>query len=352
MVIQSSAPTRIDLAGGTLDLWPLHHFFDNPPTLNAAINLYAKVELFFRPDKAIILESRDLGRKARFKNLAALPAKHPLILLIKLIRFYQPRTGLHMITDCQAPAGSGIGGSSALNIALNGALNRFTNKRYTREQMIEIAKNIETQVIDVPAGTQDYYSAMYGGVQTIQPGFVKTERRHLPIDLKDFNRRFILCYTGQPHHSGINNWSVYKKTIDGNANTLKSLSRIAEVTRGMEKQLAQGRLTRFEHWFNEEWKARKTLAPGISTAKMDRMILAAKKKGALAAKVCGAGGGGCVAFFVPPSNREDVLQTLQDHGGNILNFKFVSRGLRVTQDPNTTLMDPSTLYLLQSHLIY
>jgi D-glycero-alpha-D-manno-heptose-7-phosphate kinase len=330
-MIRSSAPTRIDLAGGTLDLWPLHLFFDNPPTLNAAIDLYATAELTARRDKTIVVESRDLGSKAKFRSLAAMPEKHPLVLLIKLIRFYQPKTGLHLITNCQAPAGSGIGGSSALNIALNGALNRFTNRRYTREQMIEIAKNIETQVIDVPAGTQDYYSAMYGGVQSIQPGFVKTESRHLPIDLKDLNRRFILCYTGQPHHSGINNWSVYKKTIDGNAKTLNSLSRIAEVTRGMEKQLAQGRLTRFEHWFNEEWKARKALAPGISTPKMDRMVRAAKKQGALAAKVCGAGGGGCVAFFVTPRKREAVTHALQDHGGNVLNFKFVSRGLRIVR---------------------
>jgi D-glycero-alpha-D-manno-heptose-7-phosphate kinase len=329
-MIRSSAPTRIDLAGGTLDLWPLHLFFDNPPTLNAAINLYASVELTARRDKAIILESRDLGRKATFRNLAALPEKHPLVLLIKLVRFYQPKTGLHLVTDCQAPAGSGIGGSSALNIALNGALNRFTNKRYSREQMIEIAQNIETQVIDVPAGTQDYYSAMYGGVQSLQPGMVKIERRRLPMNLKDINRRFILCYTGQPHHSGINNWSVYKKVIDGNAKTLKSLSRIAEVARRMEKPLAQGKLTRFDHWFNEEWQARKALAPGISTTKIDRMIVAAKKKGALAAKVCGAGGGGCVAFFVPSKKREDITQALQKHGGNVLNFKFVSLGLRVT----------------------
>jgi D-glycero-alpha-D-manno-heptose-7-phosphate kinase len=328
-MIQSSAPTRIDLAGGTLDLWPLHLFFDNPPTLNAAIDLYASVELTARRDKAIVIESRDLRRKATFRNLAALPEKHPLVLLIKLIRFYQPKTGLNMVTDCQAPAGSGIGGSSALNIALNGALNHFTNKRYNREQMIEIARNIETQVIDVPAGTQDYYSAMYGGVQSIQPGIVKIEPRHLPMDLKDLNQRFVLFYTGQPHHSGINNWSVYKKTIDGNAKTLKNLSRIADVARRMEKQLVQGRLSRFEHWFNEEWKARKALAPGISTASIDRMILAAKKKGALAAKVCGAGGGGCVAFFVPPRKRDDVIQALQEHGGNVLNFNFVSRGLRV-----------------------
>ncbi len=333
-MIRSSAPTRIDLAGGTLDLWPLHLFFDNPPTLNAAIDLYASVELTARRDKTIIIESRDLGRKAKFRNLAALPERHPLVLLIKLVRFYQPKTGLHLVTDCQAPAGSGIGGSSALNIALNGALNRFTKRRYNHEQMIEIARNIETQVINVPAGTQDYYSAMYGGAQSIRPGMVKTEPRHLPMDLKDLNRRFVLCYTGQPHHSGINNWSVYKKVIDGNPKAHKNLSRIAEVARRMETSLEQGRLTRFEHWFNEEWKARKALAPGISTASMDRMILAAKKKGALAAKVCGAGGGGCVAFFVPPRKREAVTQALQEHGGNVLNFKFVSRGLRVTRSPS------------------
>lgn len=333
-MIRSSAPTRIDLAGGTLDLWPLHLFFGNPPILNAAIDLYASVELTTRQDKAIIIESRDLGIKAKFRNLATLPEKHPLVLLIKLIRFYQPKTGLHMVTNCQAPAGSGIGGSSALNIALNGALNLLTKKHYRREQIIEIAKNIETQVIDVPAGTQDYYSAMHGGVQSIQPGMVKTEPHHLPINLKDLSRRFVLCYTGQPHHSGINNWSVYKKTIDGNKKTLKSLSRIAEVAHQMEKQLAQGRLTRFDHWFNEEWKARKALASGISTSKIDRMILAAKKKGALAAKVCGAGGGGCVALFVPPQKREDVIHALQEHGGNILIFKFVSRGLRVIRSPS------------------
>ena len=330
-MIQSSAPTRIDLAGGTLDLWPLYLFFDNPPTLNAAIDLYATVELTARRDPAIVLESRDLGRKATFKNLAALPERHPLVLLIKLIRFYQPKTGLHLVTDCRAPAGSGIGGSSALNIALNGALNRLTGKGYTREQMIEIAKNIETQVIDVPAGTQDFYSAMYGGVQSIQPGMVKLETRQLPLDLEDLNRRFVLCYTGKPHHSGINNWSVYKKTIDGNPKARKSLARIAEVTRRMENVLTQGRLTRFEHWFNEEWKARKALAPGISTASMDRMIRAAKKNGARAAKVCGAGGGGCVAFYVPPHAREAVTQILQDCGGKVLKFKFVSRGLRVVR---------------------
>ena len=161
--IKSSAPTRIDLAGGTLDIWPLHLLFDNPPTLNAAINLYATVEIISRKDKRIILTSRDLGLSDNFPSLDALPDNHPLELIMRTLKFYAPKSGLEISTDCQAPQGSGIGGSSALNIALHGALNRFTGRRYRKAEMIEIAKNIETQVIKVPAGCQDYFPAMYGG---------------------------------------------------------------------------------------------------------------------------------------------------------------------------------------------
>ncbi|MZH46559.1 MAG: hypothetical protein F3739_05955, partial [Nitrospinae bacterium] len=115
--IKSSAPTRIDLAGGTLDIWPLHLFFDNPPTLNAAIDLYATVEITTRKDKRIVLTSRDLGLSENFSSLGALPDKHPLELIVRTLKFYAPQTGLEISTDCQAPQGSGIGGSSALNIA-------------------------------------------------------------------------------------------------------------------------------------------------------------------------------------------------------------------------------------------
>ena len=140
-MLTSSAPTRIDLAGGTLAIWPLYLFFDNPPTLNAAINLYARVELQPRRDKKLIVQSRDLGIRARFSSLDRLPEKHPLILILKLLRFYRPQTGLELVTDCQAPAGSGIGGSSALNIALNGALNRLTGRGSHRAHMLELPKN-------------------------------------------------------------------------------------------------------------------------------------------------------------------------------------------------------------------
>jgi D-glycero-alpha-D-manno-heptose-7-phosphate kinase len=328
--IKSSTPTRIDLAGGTLDIWPVHLFFNDPLTVNAAINLYATVEIIPRKDKRIFLTSRDLGLSENFSSLDALPDNHPLELVIRTLKFYSPESGLEILTNCQAPQGSGIGGSSALNIALHGALNRLTNQRYRWAEMIEIAKNIETQVIKVPAGCQDYYSAMYGGVRKIIPRVQGTVTKKFPITPVELTRHFVLCYTGKPRNSGINNWEVTKNAVDGDRVVVRHLKSIRDCALKMEQVLSQGKFKNIAPIFAREWKARKQLAPSISTPQMDQLICSAIKKGALAGKVCGAGGGGCVAFIVPPTKKQLVIKELTLRGGQVLPFSFVSRGLRVT----------------------
>ena len=327
-IIKSSAPTRIDLAGGTLDIWPLHLFFDNPPTLNAAIDLYATVEIIPRKDKRIFLTSRDLGLSDNFPSLSKVPDKHPLELIVRTLKFYQPKSGLEISTDCKAPQGSGIGGSSALNIALHGALNRLTGQRFGKAEMIEIAKNIETQVIKVPAGCQDYYPAMYGGVRKVLPGVRGTETQKFAVSPAELTRHFVLCYTGKPRNSGINNWEVTKKAVDGNRAVIRHLKSIRDCALDMEKALNRGNLQGLAPIFSREWKARKQLAPNISTAEMDKLIRAALKKGALAGKVGGAGGVGCVSFIVPPAKKISVIEELTSKGGQVLPFRFVSRGQR------------------------
>ncbi|GJL78494.1 MAG: hypothetical protein NPINA01_14830 [Nitrospinaceae bacterium] len=328
-MIRSSAPTRVDLAGGTLDIWPLHLFFDNPPTLNAAINLYATVELTPRKDKRIVVQSKDLNLKADFPSLDAFPKKHALDLILKTVAFYSPKKGLDVTTDCQAPAGSGIGGSSALNIALHGALNALMGHRYPKSQLPEIAKNIETQVISVPAGWQDYFPALYGGALAVRPGVLGVEFSRIRRSLDAMTGRFVLCYTGKPRQSGINNWKVVKDALDGNKKTIGYLKKIQQAALHMEEVLLNGPLERLAPVFAAEWKARKALAPGISTPEMDRLIRSAMKRGALAAKVCGAGGGGCVAFFVAKDRKSEVQDALSKQGAKVLDFRFVNRGLRV-----------------------
>ena len=331
-MIRSSAPTRIDLAGGTLDIWPLYLFFGNPPTVNVAINLYATVELRPRRDKRIVVRSKDLNLKVDFPSLNAIPEHHALDLILKTVKFYAPESGLEVTTDCQAPAGSGIGGSSALNIALHGALNALTGRRHSKSQMIEIAKNIETQVISAPAGWQDYFPAMYGGALSVRPGVTGVDFKRIPLSVDEMTRRFVLCYTGKPRQSGINNWEVMKNALDGKKKTTGHLKKIAQVAIDMERVLLKDPLDKVATVFAEEWKARKALAPGISTPEMNRLIRSAMRNGALAAKVCGAGGGGCVAFFVKAGRKDQVQEALNKLGARVLDFKFVKRGLSVKKE--------------------
>ena len=328
-MIKSSAPTRIDLAGGTLDIWPLYLHFGSPPTLNAAIDLYATVELFPRKDRSILVESEDLGLRAGFSSIDTLPERHPLELIFRTLRYYRPERGLEIRTRCRAPAGSGIGGSSALNIALHGALNAWTEKKYRKDHILEVAKNIETQVITVPAGWQDYFPALYGGTLSVQPGLEGVRFEKFPIDPAELTRRFVLCYTGKPRSSGINNWKIMKKVLEKDRDTVSRLEKIKRTASAMQNLLSKGRIDGIAPLFAEEWKVRKALAPGISTPKMDRLISAAMKQGALAAKVCGAGGGGCVAFFVKQGKKNQVVKILKSKGGEVLVFRFVQRGLKV-----------------------
>ena len=233
------------------------------------------------------------------------------------------------MTSCEAPAGSGIGGSSALNIALHGALNRFTKKGLDKKQILKAAMNIETQVISVPTGSQDYFPPLHGGVRSVRPSFDGVDSVALPVSLSKLTQRIVLCYTGKPRKSGINNWKVMKKVLDGDRLVTEKLKEIAHIAEEMDKALTLGQMKKVTALFAREWRARKALAPTISTPHMDKLIVGALKKGAQAAKVCGAGGGGCIAFMVSPNKRESVISELVRLNGKVIPFRFVQRGLRV-----------------------
>src|SRR5436189_1274509 len=182
MIIESSAPTRADLAGGTIDIWPLYLFHTGASTVNFALSLRARVRIETRDDDRIILESRDRGVRVETKldEIDSLASDTELALVSKMVHFFRPETGFHLIANSEAPAGAGISGSSALAIALIGALNRLVGDRYERRKFIIIAANLETTVIRVPAGFQDYFPAFYGSASCVHFDADRIEREHLP----------------------------------------------------------------------------------------------------------------------------------------------------------------------------
>ena len=335
MLIDSSAPTRVDLAGGTIDIWPLYLFHPGATTVNFATSLRARCQIETRDDSRIVLESRD--RKVSFEThldaLEDLLREERLELISKLVHFFKPTTGFHLIANSEAPAGAGMGGSSALAIACIGALNRLVGDRYDPRKFITIAANIETTVIRVPAGFQDYYSAQYGSTSCIHFRADGIEREALQVDREKLERRIAICYTGEPRHSGTNNWEIFKRHIDGDAELFQLFDGIRESARGMREALIADDWSAVSEIMRAAYPKRKLLAPGVTTPQMDRLVETALGNGAEAAKVCGAGGGGCIAFLCAEGRRKDVEQALRtEDGAEVLDWKYSTEGLIVTEN--------------------
>lgn len=349
--IHSRAPTRIDLAGGTIDLWPLYLFLERPTTVNLGIDLYAEATLEqFHPSGAggaragqITLRSEDqcIEKTLGWDELATAKMPPQLELHLKLLRIFalnrRPEMSLRLSTRARSPAGAGLGGSSTLSIAMIGALASWAkggpiHPEEDGERWIEIVRDIETTVIQVPAGVQDYYGAMFGGLQSLQwqPG--QHCREWLPDELlPELERRLILFYSGQSRNSGINNWALFKSFIDNESGVRERFARINEAARHLEAALRSRDWDAASQAIEKEWAVRRTLAPGISTPEMDRAFeTAARLAPRRAGKICGAGGGGCFFIYLPdPTGRQAVEQALAGDGMRLLPFKPARRGLEV-----------------------
>jgi D-glycero-alpha-D-manno-heptose-7-phosphate kinase len=224
-----------------------------------------------------------------------------------------------------------LAGSSALNIAVCGALNKLTGERYSPERLPFIAINVETQVLKVPAGYQDYFPAVYGGASRVKLGIEGVTREEVVTDLDELERRVALCFTGAPRNSGINNWEMYKRHIDNAPGIFDRFERIRDTALKIDDALTSRAFDRIGAIFAEEWASRRELAPGITTPFIDRLIEIARASGAEAAKVCGAGGGGCVAFYCEQGRKAEVEDALSKAGGRIIPYRIAREGLRVVQ---------------------
>lgn len=333
MIIESSAPTRVDLAGGTIDIPPLFLFHEGAATVNFAVSLLAKCRIETRGDDRIILESVDRGVKfeTTLADLPKLKDEPRLELLSKLVYFFKPETGFHMITESEAPAGAGLAGSSTLNIACIGALNKLVGDRYSEDRFIPIAANVECQVIRVPTGYQDYYSAQYGGIAAIHFGPDGMHREPLAdVDIEKLRQRIAVVYTGEPRNSGTNNWEITKRHIDGDQDIFNIFEEVRDTSIELRAALLRSDLTAVGEIIKASFPGRKRLSPHITTPQMDHLIATALNNGAIAPKVCGAGGGGCIAFYCEEGRKSEVEASLAaEPGAEVLDWKIYNDGLLV-----------------------
>lgn len=326
MRIQTSAPTRIDLAGGTIDIWPLYLFHPGAQTLNAAISIRATARVEPRDDNRIVIRSEDTGATVEAADWRDLWNPRELRLLSLLVHFFEVR-GITLTTSSQSPAGAGIAGSSALNVAVCAALADYRRMHFDPEGLLQVAMNVEAQAINVPTGLQDYRPALYGGLAAVELDVDGVRRVPLNVDLAELERRIVLCYTGEPRNSGTNNWEIMKRHIDGDRHVFDCFERIRDTAVAMRGALERSDWDKVGRAIAEEWDNRKRLAPGVTTAGIDDLIARAMARGATAAKVCGAGGGGCLFCYGPPDARDAIRGALEAGGARILDFRFERHGL-------------------------
>jgi D-glycero-alpha-D-manno-heptose-7-phosphate kinase len=324
--IHASAPTRIDLAGGTLDIWPLYLFHDGAQTLNAAISLRASCDLRSRTDRRLVIISEDSNERVEVDHWSQLRDTHDLRLLGRLLHYFQAE-GLELRTRSDSPVGAGIAGSSALNIAVCGALNAWSGGHRTADEIFQIAMNVEAQAIDVPTGAQDYRPAYYGGISAVELRVNGVRRVAIDVRPEELQQRIALAYTNASRNSGINNWDVTKRHIDGDKGVQLAFARIRDIAAAMRAALERRDWSEVGRQIAAEWDNRKKLAPGVTTPEIDAMLGAARAAGAVGGKVCGAGGGGCLFCFAEPQDIPAVRKALADTGARVLDFTIEARGL-------------------------
>ncbi len=324
--ISIQSPTRVDLAGGTLDMWPLYCLTKSASTINVAIDIMTMAQIQPLDSKKIVLHSKDLQLQSEYADLdACLSDQDPRLSLLQAqMHFWKPKQGFVLTCSSQSPVGGGLGGSSSLTISLLKAFSQFCEQKFSSvHQMVHVAHNIEAQVLSTPTGTQDYYPAVSGGLNILDYGTQEIQQTVLPVISSGLSDYFLLAYTGKAHHSGLNNFEVLTKAVQKNEKTLKALHEIRRIAEETRSVCLDKKWNQLPGLFRQEFAARVQLAEAFSSPEIEKLSEVAMKAGALAVKICGAGGGGCVLLWVEPQHKMKVTEQCQKEGFQILSAQPV-----------------------------
>ncbi len=329
-MIKIKSPTRVDLSGGTLDMWPLFNFVGPCRTINVAIDIWTVVEINPTPNSAkIIIESLDYQQKWEFENLSEfLNWKDKKIVLYQtVIDFFSQKieTGFQLTTKSESPIGGGLGGSSSLMISLMKALSEMTKFKFKDiHHMVHCAHNIEAKILMTPTGTQDYYPAVTGGLSILDFSTEGIKDRVLDVSETPLVENFLLVYTGKTHHSGLNNFEVLKSCTQNDSQVLAALNEIKQISEDMYNAVRSNDWDKIPDLFQREYTQRIKLTPAFTSPEIEHLSKLVIANGATGVKICGAGGGGCVLVWVPVGQRQKVIEACEKEKFQCLKSKPVS----------------------------
>lgn len=315
-MITVKAPTRIDLAGGTLDIWPLSVLFAPSASINAAIDLNASIEARRTKGRGVVIKNANTGEAVKYSPKTAENKKS----LFDRALDFAPVNGWEFSATSSVPPGSGLGGSSSMLIAFLRILDEIRGCGTSDGDVLEVAKNIEARHLGIPTGAQDYVAALNGGVNALIHAKEGSEHRRLKVNPEELQSRVVLAYSGVSRVSGAPNWLMLKKAVEKDAKTVRAFEKIAANSLEILSALANGRYSRVGGLVDAESAQRGLLGRGVITPLLKTAFAVAAKNGGHP-KVCGAGGGGCFIVWCEPSRKGLITSALVESGLRTLDFK-------------------------------
>ncbi|HYT69967.1 MAG TPA: hypothetical protein VEK78_01215 [Gemmatimonadales bacterium] len=325
---RAAAPVRLDFAGAWTDVPPFSAR-EGGVVVNAAIALSAHVELTLG-GKLIRLVAEDLGQELECANAGGLVLDGRLDLLKAALRMFPVQSTCTLTTRSDAPPGSGLGSSGALDVALVAALARARGERLAERDVAEQAWYLETVEAKIPGGKQDQFAAALGGFHRLS--FRDPDVGVEPITLDAafaaaLERQTVLCYTGRSRVSGTMIARVMAAYERGDRAVMAALRALRDVAEGMVEALRAADLARVAALLSENWKHQQALDPEMCTPDMARLGRALAAAGALGGKAAGAGAGGSM-FFVTGDDPRPALAAARSAGATVLPVRWTGQGVR------------------------
>jgi D-glycero-alpha-D-manno-heptose-7-phosphate kinase len=335
MQIRARAPLRLGLAGGGTDVSPYADQFGGF-VLNATIDRYAYAIL--EPLSTPVVELRSADQEHEWSGPAepVLAPTGPLALAKlaynRVVRDFgrgQPMP-LRMVTYADAPAGSGLGSSSTLVVAMLKAYQELLNLPLGDYELAHLAYEVERLDGGLQGGRQDQYAATFGGFNFME--FYADDRVIVnPLRVKNWilselEASLLLFYTGVSRESARIITEQVENVTREASDAVSAFHAIKQEAVAMKECLLRGDFAGFVESMRHSWAAKKRTASTVTNTKLDHVYEAACRAGALAGKVSGAGGGGFMMLFVDPARRMDVVRALSGFEGQIRNCHFTKRG--------------------------
>ncbi len=326
---------RIGLAGGGTDVSPYSELYGGA-ILNATVSLFASANIEPLPENAIILEAIDRKEQERFEWTNTLPINGKLDLLKGVYNRIQkeyalPLTGFKLSTFVDAPAGSGLGTSSTLVVAIIGAFTEMLRLPLGEYDIAHLAYEIERVDLNMAGGKQDQYAATFGGVNFMEfYGENKVIVNPLRVKqqyLFELENNLLLYYTATSRESAKIIEKQSRNVVEKKEKSIEAMHQLKHQAQRMKEALLKGRLNEIGEVLDFGFLQKRQMAEGISNSLMEEIYETAKKAGATGGKISGAGGGGFMIFYCPGITKYNVMDSLSKFGGHCKQYQFVDHGL-------------------------